>query len=425
MPYCRGRLTQQGAEFNLAEIDMGKNNIVTEILVAGTGPAGMICALAAAKTGTPVTIVGPAVNKSDQRTTALMMPSLDFLGGLMDTGSLLTEAAPLKSMGIIDATARLLRAPTVTFHASEIGQTAFGYNFPNAALNSALENAVNASANIARIEAVVERWSLGSDHAVALLGTGQEICARLAVAADGRNSPARTAAGITCRYTKYPQAALVLSFAHSRPHGFISTEFHTEHGPFTQVPLPGDRSSLVWVQPPEEAQAALELYDDELSRRIEEKMQSMLGTVKVEPGRQVYPLSTSTARRFAAKRVLLAGEAAHVFPPIGAQGLNLGVRDAADLQKCLSAMPGDPGAEGLLNKYHRMRWPDVAVRTGTVDLLNRSLLSSLLPTQFLRSAGLAALDAIPPLRAWAMREGMKPGSGVEALFSGLREQVRR
>lgn len=404
---------------------MSKKEIVTDILVAGTGPAGMICALAAAKTGAEVAIAGPAINLSDRRTTALMMPSLDILAGLFDIDGLLRQGAPLKAMRIIDATSRLVRAPTVTFHAGEIGQLAFGYNFPNAALNHALEKALGDAGNVQRIEKMIETWSLGGSGVKAILVDGRTVAARLAVAADGRNSPARTAAGITCRQTTYPQAALVLSFAHSRPHNFISTEFHTESGPFTQVPLPGDRSSLVWVLPPEEAKAALKLPDVELSRKIEDRMQSMLGAITVEEGRQVYPLSSSTARRFAANRMVLAGEAAHVFPPIGAQGLNLGIRDAADLQACLKELPGDPGSQALMNRYHRMRWPDVAGRTGAVDLLNRSLLSSLLPAQIVRSAGLAALDAFPPLRALAMREGMRPGSGLRAIFSDLREQIRR
>lgn len=401
----------------------GKTNC--DVVVAGTGPAGMVAALAAANAGMNVTVVGPAVNMSDRRTTALMMPSIDVLSRLFDLGGLLGQAAPLQSLRIVDGTSRLVRAPTVTFHAGEIGQSAFGYNFPNAALNGALEEAVTGNSRIMRVEGLAETWSLDGTEVRAHLHGGDSVVARLAVAADGRNSQARAAAGITCRQTRYPQSALVLTFSHSRAHGFISTEFHTEFGPFTQVPLPGDRSSLIWVLPPEDASAALKLSDEELALKVENRMQSMLGAVRIEPGRQVYPLSTSTARRFAANRVILVGEAAHVFPPIGAQGLNLGIRDAADLEKCLVEMPGDPGSQAVIDRYHRMRWPDVAGRTGAVDLLNRSLLSSLLPAQIARSAGLAALDAIAPLRALAMREGMKPGSGLKAIFSDLREQVRR
>ncbi|RWG55491.1 MAG: UbiH/UbiF family hydroxylase, partial [Mesorhizobium sp.] len=103
--------------------------------------------------------------------------------------------------------------------------------------------------------------------------------------------PAREAAGIRASARPYPQSALVLNFSHRSEHGFISTEFHTETGPFTQVPLPGKRSSLVWVVKPETAQELAALDDAMLSVRVEEQMQSMLGRVSVEPGRQGYPLS--------------------------------------------------------------------------------------------------------------------------------------
>src|SRR6185312_4732740 len=130
---------------------------------------------------------------------------------------------------------------------------------------------------------------------------------------------------------------------HTREHGDISTEFHTETGPFTQVPLPGRRSSLVWVVRPQTAAGLMEMRDGVISEEIERRMQSMLGKVEVEPGRQVYPLSSAMPSRFGARRVALVGEAAHVFPPIGAQGLNLGLGDAAALVEKIAANPADPG----------------------------------------------------------------------------------
>ena len=154
---------------------------------------------------------------------------------------------------------------------------------------------------------------------------------RLAVAADGRTSAAREASGIKTTTHRYDQAALVLTFAHARDHAETSTEFHTETGPFTQVPLPGNRSSLVWVVKPGTAAELAELDDATLSRTIEDRMQSMLGRVTVEPGRQVYPLSAGLPARFSQNRVALVGEAAHIFPPIGAQGMNLGIRDVQEL----------------------------------------------------------------------------------------------
>lgn len=385
------------------------------ILVAGTGPAGLIAALAMAKAGFSVDLVGPAVNGNDRRTTALMVPALKYLDSLGVLATLEPNGAPLRAMRIVDATSRLIRSPIVTFHASEIGEPYFGLNIPNRYLNEALEGAVSDHPDIVWHQTLVKRWHLEPNRVHALLTDGTEIDAALAVAADGRSSPAREAAEISTTTHPYPQAALVLNFAHSREHGFTSTEFHTETGPFTQVPLPGNRSSLVWVVRPETADELAALDDETLSIRAEERMQSMLGRVTVEPRRQIYPLSAILPRSFAQNRIALVGEAAHVFPPIGAQGLNLGIRDVQQLVDVAIANRADPGAPSALSAYDRQRRPDILARSGAVGLLNQSLLSNLLPAQMLRSLGLSMLGGFAPLRAFFMREGLKPGSGFSAL----------
>ena len=135
----------------------------------------------------------------------------------------------------------------------------------------------------------------------------------------------------------------------------------------------------------------------------------ILGKIEVEPGRGLFPLSVATARRFADKRIALVGEAAHVIPPIGAQGLNLGLRDAATIGELAIAAHregGDIGAEDVLAAYDKMRRGDVAGRTLAIDLLNRTLLSDFLPVQGLRGLGLYLLDRIGPLRRAVMREGL-------------------
>ncbi|MEJ6784749.1 UbiH/UbiF family hydroxylase [Aminobacter sp. Piv2-1] len=397
----------------------------TRILVAGTGPVGMISALAFAGAGFDVVLAGPPARADDGRTTALMVPALKFLDRLGVLAELSKDAAPLKVMRIIDGTARLIRSPMVTFRAGEIGEEHFGFNFQNRVLNAVLENAVAEHAGIAWRRTLVENWTLEESQVVATLSDGETVEARLAVAADGRNSPARQAAGISATSKTLPQAALVLNFAHSRDHAFTSTEFHTETGPFTQVPLPGRRSSLVWVVRPETASQLAELDDAALSLRIEQQMQSMLGRVTVDGGRQIYPLSTSLPLRFAGKRVALVGEAAHVFPPIGAQGLNLGIRDVEQLVAMASKHADDPGASAALAAYDSGRRPDILARTGAVNLLNMSLLSDMLPAQLARGLGLNLLGGLSPVRAFFMREGLRPGSGFAALASSLGAPRRR
>ncbi len=396
------------------------------IIVAGSGPAGLIAALSLAAEGFRVALVGPlSAGSSDRRTTALMAPSLAHLARLGLAGALEQSGTPLRTMRIVDATGRLFRAPTVTFRAAEIGEPFFGLNLQNAHLNEVLEGAVAAQGLIERHEGLVTGWTTGEAAVTATLADGTRLEARLAVAADGRESPARAASGIAVRRKKLAQAALVLNFGHARDHEFASTEFHTDAGPFTQVPLPGRRSSLVWVARPAVADLLAALPDTELSLRVEEQMQSMLGRIEVEPGRQVYPLGSLLPERFAARRIALIGEAAHVFAPIGAQGLNLGIRDVEDLVASARLHRDDPGAPAALAAYDGRRRPDVLGRSGAVALLNHSLLSGFPPWQLLRGAGLGALAAFGPLRAYAMREGMRPGSGLSSFFRRSREEVGR
>lgn len=397
----------------------------SDILVAGTGPVGLIAALGLAKAGFGVSLAGPDIAANDRRTTALMRPALKYLDALGVLSRIEPDAAPLAVMRIVDATGRLIRSPVVSFRASEIGEGHFGLNIPNRVLNAALAASIEEEPGVKWRRSMVEHWDPGPDRISGRLADGTAIDAALAVAADGRLSPAREAAGIRTHARAYPQSALVLNFTHTRPHGSVSTEFHTETGPFTQVPLPGDRSSLVWVVRPETAAELAALADDALSARVEERMQSMLGRVTVEPGRQIYPLSATLPGRFAQNRVALVGEAAHVFPPIGAQGLNLGIRDVSDLIDIASRNETDPGASLALADYDRKRRPDILARAGAVNLLNRSLLSDLLPAQLARSAGLGFLGGFAPIRAFFMHEGMQPGSGFANAVTSLREQIRR
>lgn len=396
-----------------------------KIIVAGTGPAGLIAALALADIGMAVTLVGPPPSTSDHRTTALMTPALALLDNLGVLAGLKPKTAPLKVMQIIDMTKRLVRGPLVTFRAAEIGEEYFGLNIPNRELNAALEAALASRPSIDWRKTLVKQWTTGSAGVTAELADGSSVEASLAVAADGRLSPAREAAGIKMSAHAYGQAAVVLNFAHSRDHGFVSTEFHTETGPFTQVPLPGKRSSLVWVVKPETAEQLTALDDAAISLKVEEKMQSLLGRVTVEPGRQVYPLGASLPARFAKNRVALVGEAAHVFPPIGAQGLNLSTRDVRDLVDVIAQYRADPGSEQALAAYDRRRRPDILARVGAVNALNLSLLSGMLPMQIVRSAGLGLIGGFAPLRGLFMREGLQPGSGFARMFSDLREQIGR
>lgn len=396
-----------------------------DIAVIGAGPAGQIAAIAMARGGRRVVLVGPEPDGSDRRTTALMDQSLAMMERLGLWQDLKAQAAPLAVMQIVDGTKRLLRAPTVAFRSAEISLYAFGYNIPNSALVSALAAAVAAEPLITRKAVAAETIHIGTDAVTVGFDGGEVLTAAFAIGADGRRSKTRDSAGVGVKTWSYPQTAVVMNFAHTLSHQNISTEFHTESGPFTQVPLPGLRSSLVWVVTPQEGDRLTSLSTEQLSGEVEARMQSMLGKVTVEDGVQAWPLSGMTARQYGKGRSAFIGEAGHAFPPIGAQGLNLSLRDIAALEDILIDRGSTPIAADSGDRFDRKRRLDIASRTASVDLLNRSLLSGLLPVQMLRAAGLQVLASIPPLRNLVMQEGVAPGRGLKNLPSLLREKVRR
>lgn len=396
-----------------------------DIAVVGGGLAGSIAAVALSRGGRRVAFVAPPAGSRDQRTTALMDQSVRMMERLGLWDAVRPSAAPLSTMQIIDGTNRLLRAPVVAFRSAEIGLEAFGYNMPNSALMDVLAAAVSAEPNITSFASAAETITIGPDKVEIRLDNGEEILADFVVGADGRKSLVRTSAGVGVKTWSYPQTAVVLNFGHSVPHRNTSTEFHGESGPFTQVPLPGQRSSLVWVVEPSEAERLLAMSTDELSRAVETRMQSMLGKVSVEDGVQAWPLSGMTAHRYGKGRAAFIGEAGHAFPPIGAQGLNLSLRDISALEEILCDRSGRPIPADAGERFDRKRRVDVISRTASVDLLNRSLLSSLLPVQLLRATGLQVLSSIAPLRHLVMQEGVAPGRSLRSLPEYLREKIRR
>jgi 2-octaprenyl-6-methoxyphenol hydroxylase len=383
-----------------------------EVAVVGGGPAGLIAAIALAAAGVGTALISKAAPR-DNRTTALLSGSVAALDALDVWAVCSADSAPLRAIRLIDDTARLLRAPEVLFEAAEIGLEAFGYNIENRHLIAALDRRAAGLAQLRRIEAAAVAVEPSDDGVTIRLDDGGTIEARLVVGADGRKSLCRAAAGIETTHRSYPQAALTLNLAHARPHNSVSTEFHRETGPFTLVPLPGLRSSLVCVVEPDEAERLGALTGAELSAEVERRSHSIFGKVSVEEGRGVFPLATETARSFAARRIALIGEAAHVFPPIGAQGLNLGLRDAATIGELVVEARrdgADVGGANLLARYDTMRRADVTTRALAVDALNRSLLSDFLPVQGARGFGLYLLDQIAPLRRAVMREGVEPAA---------------
>lgn len=389
------------------------------VAVIGAGPAGLVAALALAHSGLPVALIAPRLSPralaADTRTFAALGGSLDLFKRLGVWRDLEPLTAPLRAIRLIDDRGGLLRAPEVVFDAAEAGMSQFGANIPHAALGAVLAAAVDRVPAITWHDTTATAITPAEEHIAVTAADGSTRRFALAAAADGRQSAARAAAAIDTTAWRYPQAAVACIIAHSRDHNAISTEFHRSVGPLTTVPMPdeagGYRSSLVWVETPDRAAELKGMPEPEFRTTLAERLHGLLGALSATGPRAVFPLSGLEARVMGRNRIALVGEAGHVLPPIGAQGLNLGLRDAAALAECVEdalRAGADIGSASVLATYASRRRADVSARAFAIDLLNRSLLSSAWPFDVARGVSLHAMAASPTLRRIAMRQGLEP-----------------
>jgi 2-octaprenyl-6-methoxyphenol hydroxylase len=393
-----------------------------EVCVVGAGLNGLVAAKAFAISGFSVASLGPLERGAHGRTVALFGRSIALLKRIGVWRRVEAQAAPLRVLRIIDDTGSLFAPGPVEFQSAELGEDAFGWNIENVRLAEIVADALGGEPALRRRESRVARLAWPADGIEAIFEDGSTLAARFVVGADGRNSPTAKAAGLRMRAHAYPQSAMTLILSHSHPHEDVSTEFHTRQGPFTLVPLPAgqnaaNRSSLVWLMSEAEADRRMALTNRELAREIEKQSRGLVGRVEIESPRGRFPMRAQAASRLTAKRVALIGDAAHAFPPIGAQGLNLGLRDVEGV--VAAAMEAreagqDIGGEAMLAAYARGRAGDIAIRTIAVNGLNLSLLGGFAPIDALRGAGLLALKTIGPLRRMVMREGLSPQWGRRA-----------
>jgi 2-octaprenyl-6-methoxyphenol hydroxylase len=339
-----------------------------------------------------------------------MAPSLRMLESMgIWNENFRQHCAALKHLHLLDDTGNLVSAPDLRFSAAEANLEAFGWNIPLAQLAPALRGKAEELGVQFFSDEVV---SVSSDNGITLTTrAGMAIEASFAIAADGRNSILRRTAGINATEWSYDQSALVTRFAHTRDHEGVSTEWHKLGGPFTTVPLPSNHSALVWMDKPEKIDALMALDAKSLAREIQLQNHGMLGLISDVVKPYCFPMRGVKADGFAAKRTYLVGEAAHVFPPVGAQGLNMSLRDAGHMIDIVLAHD-DPGGDAAMREYDANRRADVLPRQTAISLMNHSLLADILPPHLARAAGLAAVAYIPPLRELAMREGLSPSGGL-------------
>jgi 2-octaprenyl-6-methoxyphenol hydroxylase len=378
-----------------------------EAVVVGGGLVGTAAAIALAQAGLQILHLAPK-GPPDRRTSALMMPSVRYLQrtGLIDAPETLGHR--LSQIRIIDATGRLIRAPETLFDASEAGLDAFGWNFANAPLLERMNDVASALPSLETRPLTVSRIEDRTGQHVLHLADGTQAVAPLLVGADGKKSLVRGSAGFKVREHVFEQSALVCDLELSRPLGNTSVEFHYPNGPFTLVPAGGTRANLVWIDRVEVLGAARAGGDETLASALLERSQRLFGGIKIASPTFIFPLSTLAVDRAGANGVVLVGEAAHAFPPIGAQGLNLGLRDVAELAAALAASDRTRGswAQQISTDYARRRATDLARTGGMVDTLFRSLLAEMIPVQALRAGGLWALKLLPSLRRQAFALGM-------------------
>jgi len=391
----------------------------TDILISGGGVAGLTAAAAFGAAGFRVTCVDPAPPVTsdadagaDLRTTAFLQPSIPVLqaAGLWDR--LEPFATPLQVMRIVDAGGAEPQARiTRDFNAADISDQPFGWNLPNWLLRREMVARLADMPNVnfrpgTGFASMVPRES----GAIVALSDGSRLHARMVVAADGRSSPVREALGIATRTTRYGQKALAFAVTHPIPHGNVSTEIHRSGGPFTLVPLP-DRdglpsSAIVWMERGPEAERLAALPVPEFEAEMTARSCGLFGPLSLATRRPLWPMISQIAARFNGPRTALIAEAAHVVPPIGAQGLNMSLSDLRVLLELASAAPDRIGEPAMLATYHRRRWPEVQARVAGIDLLNRASMLEPRPLRDLRAGALNALYSLAPVRKTLMRAGL-------------------
>ena len=391
----------------------------TDILISGGGVAGLTAACALGAAGFRVICVDPAppVTESDAegadlRTTAFLQPSIPVLEAAGLWSRLEPHAAALQVMRIIDAggpepEARL----TKDFDAADISDAPFGWNLPNWLLRREMVARIAELPNVSfRPGTGFARMLPRETEALTTLTDGTQVAAKLVIGADGRTSPVREALGIAAKTIRYGQKALAFAVAHDLPHNNVSTEVHRKGGPFTLVPLP-DRdgrpaSAVVWMETGPEIARLAALPVPAFEAEMTARSSGILGPLTLLTRRSVWPIISQIADRLSGPRSVLIAEAAHVVPPIGAQGLNMSLADLAALLDLVEKHRDDPGEPSVTDTFHRSRHLEVQARVTGIDLLNRASMAGSPLLRDLRARALDTLYSARPVRQMLMRAGL-------------------
>ena len=387
-----------------------------DIVISGGGIAGLVAAVAFGDAGFDVLCVDPkppVTNRdttgADLRTTAYLQPGQTFLQAIGIWPLVADRSAPLQIMRIVDAAGPDL--VTKDFNATDISDAPFGWNVGNWDMRDGLLSRIAALPNVV-FEPGLSTTSTNtrSTEARVTLSDGRLISCQLLIAADGRDSAIRKTARIAAKRSEFGQLALSFAVTHAMGHNNISTEVHKGGGPFTLVPLPDfegqPSSAVVWMDKILDIQAMQALSIGEFNAEITERSAGVLGPLSLITARTAWPIISQLAGSFYSERTAFIAEAAHVVPPIGAQGLNLSLDDIVTLLELVKASPGGIGELPVLKKYHQVRRPIAQSRVIGVGALNRASKAEGPAATRARALGLDAIHRIAPLRRALMHLGL-------------------
>ena len=329
---------------------------------------------------------------------------------------------PINRMVITDSeTGDPVRPVFLTFDGETSDGEPFAHMVPNGAMTASLRARCLDEGVVVEAPQTVEDFSTRPGHVDVTLGDGRVVRTRLLVACDGVRSRLRDLAGIETVGWMYGQSGIVCTVKHERDHEGVAYEHFLPAGPFATLPLPNNRSSIVWTEKTATADALVDGDDFTFMLELERRFGAMFGTLELDSRRVAYPLGLKLARSFIAPRLALAGDSAHGMHPIAGQGLNMGLRDVAALAQAVvdAARLGlDIGSDDVLERYQRWRRFDTAQMGVVTDILNRLFSNDMAPVRALRSFGLGVVDKLPPLKRTFIQEAAGMNDNRPRLLRG-------